>query len=79
MLICGKRMTCLYLLWGSLFGLHMNFIEFYRDVMFIYVACISPVLDIASGQSWSLLGNSGFGDLKISTESLKSHRKIREI
>ena len=45
--------------------------------MFIH-ASISPVLDIASGQSWLLLGNSVFVDLKISVESLKSQEKVRE-
>ena len=46
--------------------------EFHRDVRVIN-ACISPVLDVVSGQTWLMLGSSAFMDLKISIDSLKRH------
>ena len=59
-----------FALWGTF--------EFHTDVIFVQ-ASISPVLDIPSGQSQVMLGNSVFTDWKISDESLKSPGKVREI
>ena len=70
--IDGPKIRFLYHLWDSLFGV---IAEFHRNVIFIR-ACISSVLDIASRQSWLMLGSSVFTDLKISVESLKSQGNL---